>query len=1722
MRRTSTLIGLGTAVAAILTAVTWPSPQSEREAYNEFIQNHPYSQPDKSDHKGPPGLDRPGEAAKFEFIRTVDPRTRTIPTQRLYRANEIGVQQIRDALTSPRGATSALVTTDWEERGPDNIGGRTRAVMFDPNDMSGNKVWAGGVSGGLWSTSDITTDGTIWVKQNDFWENLAVTTMAYDPVVTTTFYVGTGEGFFNIDAVQGGGIFKSTDGGVTFNRLASTDPSTDSTFEYVQKVVVTASGTVLAATREGGGIQRSTDGGASWTQVLRSGISGATTSRASDLEIDAAGNIYASLGIFSFGGVWKSTDDGQTWTQQSMPFAASGNANSANNYGRIEICTAPSDASTVYVATHSAAANNVNHVFRTTDGGTNWTSRTTPTTGAQAWYDLICQVDPNDEDTVYLGVQVRLQRSTNGGSTWSTITGSLHPDFHAIVFRPGSSTDAVIGHDGGVDYTSNFNAGSPSYTDRNDGYNVTQYYGGDLSPTSASNFAIAGAQDNSTQLFDSAGIDTATSPSPLSCCDGGFAIIDQDDANFMVGSIQFGNMSRSTNGGASFGSFFTGSNAGLFIPQIIFDNANDVLYSSNATDDRILRVTSPKAGSPTVDTSVVVSVSNNSNDLEGETSAFAVSPFTVGSSTVFLGSESGQIVKVTGAESGATVSGTDISGTINAGYVSSIELGMDEDHILVTLSNYGVNSVYESLDGGSNWSSKQGDLPDMPVRWAMYNPNNFDQVILATESGIWETLDIGVASPTWTRVPGFPTVRVDQLQTRSSDDAVYAFTHGRGVWSATWRGITTSTTTAVVTDGTPTTFGDTITFTATVTGTSNPTGTVTFRADTVDITGCVDVSLTGGGNTPTAECMVSTLDAGTYDIVAAYGGDVSNGPSASSGISQVVNQASQTITFNNPGTQTFSPGGTFALAATGGGSGHPIVFASTTTGVCTVSGSTATIVSAGNCNITANQAGNTNYSAAPQVARDITINQASQTISFTDPGTQTYSPGGTFALNATGGGSGNPIVFASTTTGVCTVSGSTATIVSVGNCNITANQAGNTNYSAAPQVARDITIDQASQTISFTDPGAQTYSPGGTFALNATGGASGNPIVFASTTTGVCTVSGSTATIVSAGNCNITANQAGNTNYSAAPQVARDITINQASQTISFTDPGTQTYSPGGMFALNATGGASGNPIVFASTTTGVCTVSGSTATIVSAGNCNISANQAGNTNYSAAPQVARDITINQATQTISFTDPGPQTYSPGGTFALNATGGASGNPIVFASTTTGVCTVSGSTATIVSAGNCNITANQAGNTNYSAAPQVARDITINQASQTITFDDPGTQTFAPSGTFGLSATGGGSGNPIVFASTTTGVCTVSGSTATIVSAGTCSLTANQAGNTNYSAAPEVTRDVTIDPADQTITFDAIPDQTLTIIGVTASASASSGLPVTLVSNTPSICTTAGLFVMFEDMRGVCEITATQPGNGNFNAAPTVDQSFIIREPTSVSFFTSPSPSNPGEPYTVFVVVAAPFGIPTGGVTITDDNLQTCEIPVLNSAVGQCDITPVTTGLQTLTATFTGTDFFADSVHVDVHAVGSTTDLTAIATAATPVLEMGEVTVSVVVSNNGPLDALGSELTISGMTNLDGLSWTCSVMEFAGVPIGTCPADNGTGVIDTTVDLPLEGGLEFLFTGTVTTAPGSTVDVTAEIQPPAGTTEAIPADNIADESFVVGEQAIFNDGFETP
>ncbi|MEO0470152.1 MAG: sialidase family protein, partial [Bacteroidota bacterium] len=376
-----------------------------------------------------PKKDRVDLAIAHEVAITKDLQSGEVPRERLLAAIDYANEKRR------RNSTRAgIVGITWDERGPDNVGGRTRSVLVDANDPTGNTVWAASVGGGLWKTATITSNPPAWAPINDLFDNIAVTAIAQDPSNSQIMYFGTGEGWFNADAIRGFGIWKSTNGGTNWVQLGST---TGNAFRYVQKLVVDGSGIVFAVCRNGG-IRRSTDGGTTWTEVLGNG-NGAGTDRAADLEIAANGDMYATIGVFNTDGIYKSTDGGINWTQL-------GGGLPANGYERIEIACAPSDANRLYALFQDNASNECNAIYRSDNAGGTWTTVSLPAalgmtvfSRNQAWYDLICAVDPVDEDRVFIG-GIDILLSEDGGNNWNQISQwyggggfqYVHADQHAM------------------------------------------------------------------------------------------------------------------------------------------------------------------------------------------------------------------------------------------------------------------------------------------------------------------------------------------------------------------------------------------------------------------------------------------------------------------------------------------------------------------------------------------------------------------------------------------------------------------------------------------------------------------------------------------------------------------------------------------------------------------------------------------------------------------------------------------------------------------------------------------------------------------------------------------------------------------------------------------------------------------------------------------------------------------------------------------------------------------------------------------------------------------------------------------------------------------------------------------------------------------------------------------------------------------------------------------
>jgi lysophospholipase L1-like esterase len=334
----------------------------------------------------------------------------------------------------------------------------------------------------------------------------------------------------------------------------------------------------------------------------------------------------------------------------------------------------------------------------------------------------------------------------------------------------------------------------------------------------------------------------------------------------------------------------------------------------------------------------------------------------------------------------------------------------------------------------------------------------------------------------------------------------------------------------------------------------------------------------------------------------------------------------------------------------------------------------------------------------------------------------------------------------------------------------------------------------------------------------------------------------------------------------------------QQQQSINFASiPATTLVT--GTVSLSATA-SSALPVTFASTTPSICTVSGSTVTLLATGTCTVAATQAGNAQYSSA-STSQSFAVTLASQTIAFPSIADTTYGQAA-FTLNATA-SSGLPVSFASATPAVCWVSEISVTLIAGGTCIIQANQPGNVDYAAAPSVSQSFNIRRAIQTVTFA-PVPATTLLTGTVTLSASAS-SGLPVSFASTTPLVCAVSGSTATLLAVGICTVNASQAGNLQYSSSSS-THGFSVTLAPQKITFPALPAVAYGTAPFDAIATASSGLPVNFASMAPWVCSVSANSVTIA-ASGKCTLMASQSGNYAYAAAAPVTSTFTVTSPTN-------------------------------------------------------------------------------------------------------------------------------------------------------------------------------------------------------------------------------------------
>jgi len=809
--------------AAVLSKEKLDSVEKLREKYTTYLRNHPFAKTKHLSKNERKELALPPNAFyEQEWLYSTNPNLdrpepeATLQLQESLRQDEISGRVPGDGMDN-----------QWVERGPNNVGGRVRALMFAPG--STIKVFAGGVSGGLWVNNDITSAATQWQLVNGVPGNLAVSCITVDPNNANIMYLGTGEAY-TWGAVNGNGVYKSIDGGqnwiniygaatatVTNNIvyiqdiIAWNNPTTNQTevffgcdAMYYSEEVTQASGGTANYTFLGSnaiGLYRCTDG-VNFARIDQASLKNASNRfyAPNKFTIGSDGKLWMGSKynyIYgTAGGMVFSTTNGGTWT----------NVRNLGNNGRVEIVASKQTANKLYVLLQNeSGAGDLAQFAVTTDGfATAPTYRTIPDdvdtgipandfTRGQNFYDLLIGIDPNNDNTLIIG-GIDLFRTTDGGvnftqiSKWSNNNNLaalgvplVHADHHCIAFA--NSSRLVMGNDGGVFYSNTSAVGAASIASRNNGLNITQFYKAAINQTGVNQKLLAGAQDNGSQFIDNAPVTPAGSVS-VSGGDGCWVFIDKQD-EFMISSYVYNVYYRKNMTGGALNTIVSNTTDGDFVNQCGYDSNANILYT-NGTSGATYRIYRFSGANLTTQATL--------SDALLNTIPTYLQPSPHTANRLLVGLANGRLLRVNDANGAPTWAS--IGDATWVGAVSDIRYGATENDIFVTFHNYGVVNVWYSSNGGTSWQNKEGNLPNLPVKTILQNPNATNEVILGTELGVWYTVDFNAAAPNWRRANnGMKDVKVLSFDYRSTDNTILAATYGRGMWTGQfWQcGTTTKT-----------------------------------------------------------------------------------------------------------------------------------------------------------------------------------------------------------------------------------------------------------------------------------------------------------------------------------------------------------------------------------------------------------------------------------------------------------------------------------------------------------------------------------------------------------------------------------------------------------------------------------------------------------------------------------------------------------------------------------------------------------------------------------------------------------------------------------------------------------------------------------------------------------------------------------------------------------------
>jgi hypothetical protein len=674
----------------------------------------------------------------------------------------------------------ALRASTWSSMGPDNVGGRMLAVAVDPTDVS--RVWAGAASGGLWLSTVGGEGADAWTRVETGFPSLSVSSIVISPADPDVMYIGTGEisryvrpliGTPGARSSYGLGVLKTTDGGLTWNTTGLTWTFDQTRAVLAMKPAPGSNDTVWAATSEG--VYKTTDAGTNWTLVH-------PVLMAMDIVVDPTnGNVayvsHGQIGVPPDGiaGIYKTTDGGTSWTLL-------GGGLPSTDFGRTSL-TISSNGQTLYAGVSSATGHNIVGLYRTTNGGTTWTNmNSTNFTGGQAWYDNVVAVSPVDNNLV-IAAGLDVYRTTNGGGNLSQVafwwagyggvipnggdegpSDYVHADQHAVTFEPGNPQTVYIGCDGGVFKSTD---GGQTWDGKNGGLQTTQFYAG-FADAPTFPLALGGLQDNGTLLYTG-----GPSWDKTFGGDGGWCAIDPTDEQTMYEEYVYLNMHKTTDGGVSWNEIhsLSSGSANFIAPFVLAESAPNVIYGG------MLAVEKTTNGGNSW-----FYPDGDSNWNGTQVATIGVSPTDADRVIAGTGnSGTSPTMEVRWTTDGGAIWNTVAAGQLPVRYPTDFHYDRnDADRIWATFSGYGTGHVWESTDAGATWTDRSANLPDIPVQSVALDEDHPGFVYVGTDLGTYQSTDAGASWQDFNS--GMPIAMILDLVVHGPTRTMRAATFGNGIW----------------------------------------------------------------------------------------------------------------------------------------------------------------------------------------------------------------------------------------------------------------------------------------------------------------------------------------------------------------------------------------------------------------------------------------------------------------------------------------------------------------------------------------------------------------------------------------------------------------------------------------------------------------------------------------------------------------------------------------------------------------------------------------------------------------------------------------------------------------------------------------------------------------------------------------------------------------------------